>query len=65
MANKPKTMIITKKILAQKYEVSMPTLNKWLANIPELKLIRNQRVFTPKQTEIIYSELGKPDGNVK
>ncbi|MES2795437.1 MAG: hypothetical protein V4683_05695 [Bacteroidota bacterium] len=58
-------MIITKKILAQKYEVSMPTLNKWLANIPELKLIRNQRVFTPKQTEIIYSELGKPDGNVK
>jgi hypothetical protein len=54
-------MIATKKQLAYLYGVSIPTLNKWLTNIPELRLIPNQRVFTPKQMEIIYFEIGKPD----
>jgi hypothetical protein len=54
-------MIASKKELSQKYGISMPTLNKWLADIPELKLIPNQRIFTPKQMEIILNGIGEPD----
>ena len=28
--------------------------------IPELKLTPKQRIFTPKQLEIIFKELGEP-----
>jgi hypothetical protein len=50
----------TKKELSKKYLVSYNTFKKWINNIPELKLIHNQRVLTPKQIDIIYDNLGLP-----
>jgi hypothetical protein len=49
---------MNKTILAQKYGISLPTLNKWLADIPELKLRPYQRIFTPRQLDIIDKEIG-------
>lgn len=45
---------------ARKYKVSVPTFNKWLVLIPNLSLMENQRIFTPKQVEIIINHLGEP-----
>lgn len=45
---------------ARKYKVSVPTFNKWLALIQDLKLIDKQRIFTPKQVSIIINHLGEP-----
>ncbi|MFC0184525.1 MULTISPECIES: DUF4248 domain-containing protein [Flectobacillaceae] len=46
--------------LARKYKVSLPTFNKWLGLISNLVLIENQRIFTPKQVELIINHLGEP-----
>ena len=46
--------------LARRYKVSIQTLNKWLALIPNLELLANQRIFTPKQVCIIVNHLGEP-----
>lgn len=46
--------------LARKYKVSLPTFNKWLRLISNLVLIENQRIFTPKQVELIINHLGEP-----
>lgn len=46
--------------LAKLYRVSYNTFMVWIKNIPELKLSRNQRIFTPTQLEIIFRELGEP-----
>jgi hypothetical protein len=51
---------ITKKELSKKYFVSYNTFNKWLTQIPELKLHHGQRMLTPKQIEIIYNSIGEP-----
>lgn len=46
--------------LAKLYHVSYNTFKKWIKNIPELKLSQKQRLFTPKQVEILFKELGEP-----
>jgi len=46
--------------LAHLYHVNYNTFMKWIKNIPELKLTTKQRIFTPKQIEIIFKELGEP-----
>jgi hypothetical protein len=52
---------INKTTLAALYQVSLPILNNWLYKIPELNLDKKTRVLNPKQLEIIYNHLGKPD----
>ncbi|RFS16089.1 hypothetical protein [Emticicia sp. C21] len=49
----------TKQQLSQRYQVSMPTFNKWLNRIPKLKLMKFQKVLTPKEVETIYKYLGE------
>ena len=46
--------------LAKLYHVSYNTIMKWIKNIPDLKLTPKKRIFTPKQLEIIFRELGEP-----
>ncbi len=60
MSNPSKYHPMNRTELARKYKVSIPTLKKWLGLIPELILIENQRIFTPKQVEIIITHLGEP-----
>ncbi len=60
MSNSTKYPPMNRTELARKYKVSIPTFNKWLGLIPELVLIENQRIFTPKQVEIITTHLGEP-----
>jgi transposase len=50
----------TKTQLAKQYHVSYNTFMKWIKNIPELNLSPKQRIFTPKQLEIVLRELGEP-----
>ena len=50
----------SKSQLAKLYNVSYNTIMKWLKAIPELNLTPKQRIFTPKQIEIIFNELGEP-----
>jgi hypothetical protein len=56
--NTPK--IMSKGQLAQAYGVHVSTLNKWLKNIPDLNLMKGQRVLTPKQVRLIMEDLGEP-----
>ena len=51
---------MTKSELARAYGVHVSTLNKWLKNIPDLNLMKGQRVFTPKQVRLIMEDLGEP-----
>lgn len=50
----------TKSKLAKLYGVHPSTFNNWIKKIPNLKLMPNQRIFTPRQVEIIYNHLGEP-----
>ena len=50
---------MNKSMLATAYGVSVQTLNKWLELVPDLGLMKGQRLFTPKQLEIISKHLGK------
>lgn len=50
----------TKKELSKKYMVSYNTFISWLKNVPELNLMPNQRLLTPKQVSLIYEFLGEP-----
>lgn len=50
---------MNKSMLAEAYGVSVQTLNKWLQMVPDLEVRRGQRLFTPKQLEIISMHLGK------
>jgi len=47
--------------LARKYGVSYNTFKKWLMAIPEIKIDSTKRLLTPKDVEIIYKYLGKPN----
>ena len=51
---------LTQKELSKKYLVSYNTFKKWIKSIPELRLSANQRLLTPKQIDIIYTNLGEP-----
>ena len=56
----------SKKELAEKYGVSRATFMKWFYNsftkeeLQELNYARRQKLFTKKQTELIFIKLGKP-----
>ena len=50
----------SKSQLDRLYHISYKTFMNWIKNIPELKLSSKQRIFTPKQLEIIFRELGEP-----
>jgi hypothetical protein len=53
--------------LAHAYKVHINTLKKWIDKHPEIELDPNCRVLTPKQVEVIYDKIGKPniDDNFK
>lgn len=53
-------MIYTRKMLSKYYGVSYNTFKSWLSKIDGLQISKQQRVLTPKQTEIIFQALGKP-----
>lgn len=53
-------MIYNRKILASMYGVSVNTFKSWLLKISNLEIQRRQRLFTPKQVEIIFEALGTP-----
>jgi len=53
-------MIYNRKILAAMYGVSLNTFKSWLMKISNLEIHRGQRLFTPKQVEIIFEALGTP-----
>jgi len=50
----------TKSELAKLYGVHVSTFMNWIKEIAELKLNPSQRIFTPKQVELIYKNLGEP-----
>ena len=47
--------------LARLYQVHYDTFKKWIDLIPDLGLIPNKRILTPKQVEMIFKHVGKPD----
>jgi transposase len=60
MENTIKYISQSKTQLAKRYNVSLPTFNNWLKDIEGLKLRPNQRVFTPRQIEYIFKDVGEP-----
>ncbi len=52
---------ISKKILAQAYNINDKTLNKWLAPHQQDIGVYRSRCYTPKQIETIVSLLGMPE----
>ncbi|MFY7935991.1 MAG: hypothetical protein ACOVOQ_01335 [Flavobacterium sp.] len=50
----------SKSQLSKRYKVSLPTFNTWLDMIPDLNLIKNKRILTPKQVEKVFNHLGEP-----
>jgi len=54
----------TKKQLVKKYKTTYTTFRLWLKPFIEKKILiveKNQRIFTPKQVEIIIQCLGEPE----
>jgi hypothetical protein len=51
----------TKKELAKTYGVSYPTFIKWLKMVPTLNISNKKRLLTPKDIQMIYDALGKPE----
>lgn len=65
MASKPATGTGTKHIIAHKqlanlYGVHPATLTQWIKKIAGLKERKRNKVYTPKDQQIIYSHLGNP-----
>jgi len=50
----------SKSELKSLYGVSMTTMIKWLAEVPDLNLKRGQKILTPKQLSKVYLFLGEP-----
>jgi hypothetical protein len=48
---------LSKKMLAERYGVTLPTLNKWLKLVPNLENVKTARIFTPKQVKMIMEHL--------
>lgn len=55
---KQKPLTLTQ--LAQMYNVSLPTMYKWLKRAGVLKNKRNGYLFTPKEVKEIFDKLGEP-----
>lgn len=51
----------SKSIVAQSYNISVRTLNKWLAPIKDDVFIASSKLFTPKQVGKIVEFLGEPE----
>ncbi len=49
---------MNKQELRYYYNISYPTLYKWLRTVPNLILVKFQREFTPLQLELIHKHLG-------
>lgn len=47
--------------LRGKYKVSPETWQIWINKIPGLNLTEGQRIYTPKQVELIILHLGEPE----
>ncbi len=50
----------SKSQLSRRFKVSLPTFNSWLELIPDLNLVKNKRILTPKQVEMVFTHLGEP-----
>lgn len=50
----------SKRELASQYGISVQTFSKWIKEIPNLNLKRCQKIFTPKQVELITLHIGEP-----
>lgn len=50
----------SKSQLSRRFRVSLPTFNSWLELIPDLNLVKNKRILTPKQVEKVFNHLGEP-----
>jgi hypothetical protein len=53
--------IKSKKDLMRVYKISYPTLRRWLKSVPGLDLSIKKSYFTPRELELIYSHIGKPE----
>lgn len=52
----------TKKQLISMYSVSKNTFHAWLVRNPRLKKLSGaHRIYTPKEVELIFQELGEPE----
>lgn len=54
------TKAMSKKELAKAYGVHKSTFMKWVKEIPDLRLVTNQRILTPKQVQQIFDRIGHP-----
>jgi hypothetical protein len=52
---------LTKKELANLYQVSPYVLRKWFMQHPELQNQKRQKIFSIKEVEKIFEVLGTPD----
>lgn len=59
-SNKKNFKPLTLTQLAQMYNVSLPTMYKWLKRAGILKNKRNGYLFTPKEINEIFEKLGEP-----
>jgi len=50
----------TKKELKAAYNISGPTLSKWLNDIPEIVDHKKKRVFSPLEVNFIFARYGNP-----
>ena len=53
----------TKKELKAAYNISGPTLSKWLNDIPEITDHKKKRVFSPLEVNFIFAKYGNPFTN--
>lgn len=51
----------SKKDLKNEYQVTWPTLRKWLLKVPDLQLNPRKQIFTPLELQKIYIHLGRPE----
>lgn len=50
----------TKKELKEAYNISGPTLSRWLNAIPEITDQKKKRVFSPLEVNFIFAKYGDP-----
>ena len=50
----------TKKELKEAYNISGPTLSRWLDAIPEIENQKKKRVFSPLEVNFIFEKYGNP-----
>ena len=47
--------------LARLYNVSYNTMINWIKQVPNLNILKNRRVLTPKEINKIFEHLGSPE----